>query len=355
MQLRYMVNGVGIYIEYDNKRWDKSIEKKLQIQLDGFQADLDDKREIKQKLIFKNYSLLDIESLKGGHVVPESSIHKDGLFVELKSKIAFKIEKDAMTFWVHEKSGLSLPYILQFLFKQRNLTFVHGAGIMVDSKGILLPAFGGIGKTAFISEAVKDDRVEVLGDDLILLDAEGYLHPYLRPFCLYSYHKTLFPEYFKKNKVKYKKPTLWNLGIRKSKEILNIPDNVFCSYKTVAPYHLFNKSKLADKNVPLDKIYLLRRCKGLENLRCSKTEEVDKVVNFCSGVMAHEWHSFAKTTFNLLAQKEESVSRYYKFVEDNIRKCISKANSMYIVDIPENMGVDEVAIKLKELILDVKK
>lgn len=353
MQLKYIVNGVGIYIKYDNERWNDSIEEKLQRQLDGFHAGLDESK-VKQKLIFKNYSLLDIKSLKGGYIVPESSIYKDGLFVELELKIAFKVEKDNMIFWVHEKSWLSLPFILQFLFKQCNLIFVHGAGITVDNRGIFLPAFGGIGKTAFISEAVKNVRVKILGDDLILLDDKGYLYPYLRPFCLYSYHKTRFPEYFKNNKVKYKNPTLWNWGIRRLKDIFNIPDHSVIGYKTVAPHHLFDGSKLAEEGVPIDKIYLLRRCTGIENIRCIRTEEIDKIVNFCTGVIFHEWYSLAKMSFNLLTQKEESVSEYYEFFEDNIRKCISKANEIYIVDIPDNMGVDEVAIKLKELILEVK-
>jgi hypothetical protein len=351
VQLKYLVNGIGIYIEYDTKRWNKSIEEKLQIQLDGFQADLDES-EIKQKLIFKNYSLLDIESLKGGYIVPESSIYKDGLFVELELKIAFKVEKDTMTFWVHENSWLSCPFILQLLFKQRNLTFVHGAGIAIENKGVLLPAFGGIGKTAFISEAVKDERVKILGDDLILLDDRGYLHPYLRPFCLYSYHRPLFPEYFKKNNVKYKKPTLWNRGIRKLKNTLNIPEYSVIGYKTVAPYHLFDKSKLAEESVPIDTIYLLRKSIGLENIRCSRTEGIDKIVNFCTGVIFHEWYELAKMSFNLLAQKEESVSEYYKFTEDIVRKCISKANDIYIVDIPDNMGAIEVAKELSRIVLN---
>jgi hypothetical protein len=48
--------------------------------------------------------------------------------VPLNWKIAFKIEKDR----VHEEPWLSIPFILQFLFEQRNVTFVHGAGIRTD-------------------------------------------------------------------------------------------------------------------------------------------------------------------------------------------------------------------------------
>ena len=350
MQLKYVVNGIGIYVEYSNKKWNTSIDEELQRQLDGFQLELDETK-IKQKLIFKDYFHLDLESLKGGCIAPESSIYKERLFVDLERKTAFDLEKDRMTFWVHKASWLSLPFILQFLFKQRNLTFVHAAGITIENKGILLPAFGGIGKTAFMSEAVKDERVKMLGDDLVLLDDRGYLHPYLRPFCLYSYHRTLFPEYFKNNKVKYRNPTLWNRGIRELKSILNIPYHSVLEAKTVAPYHLFAPSKLAVEKVPINKIYLLKRYKGLKNIGCDRTEEIDKITNFCTSVVFHEWYTLAKMTFNLLAQKEESIAAYYEFFEKNIRKCLAKSNEMYLVTIPEGMGVSEVAKELTKIVL----
>lgn len=347
-----MVNGIGIYIEYDNndKKWNKSIEEKLQRQLDGFQIEIDESK-VKQKLIFKNYSLLDINSLRGGAVVPGSSIYKNGLFVELELKVAFKANKDNMIFWAHKDSWLSLPFILQFLLKQRNLTFVHAAGVTIENKGILLLGFGGIGKTALIPEVAKDERIKILGDDFVLLENKGYLHPYHRPFCLYPYHRNLFPEYFKKHKVRYKELTLWNRGIRKLKSILKLPDNNTYGYKTVAPSQLFDKNKIVDKRVPIDRVYLLRRYKGLKNIKCSKIYEIDRVVNFCTGVMFHDWYSLAKMTFNRLAQREESVSEYYKFFEDNIRKCISRATNIYVVDIPENMGAIEVAKELSSIIL----
>ena len=351
MKLKYIVNGIGIYIEYANKRWDKSVEEKMRRQLDGFQMGIDESK-VKQKLIFKNYSLLDIESLKDGFVVPESSIYKDGLFVELELKIAFRIDKDNMVFWIHKDAWLSMPFILQFLFKQRNLTFVHGAGISVDDKGILLVSFGGVGKTAFISEAAKDRRVKILGDDLILVDDKGYLYPYLRPFCLYPYHEGLFPEYFKKNRVRYKKLNMTNRIIRKIKASLNIVNSNVYGYKTVAPYQLFEKTKIAEGGVPIDRVYLLRRRKGLEDLKCKRIKKTDKVVNFCVGVISHEWYSLAKMTFNLLVQKEESVSEYYKFFEDNIKKCISKTKSMYIIDIPDNMGAIDVGKEISKIVLE---
>ena len=345
-----MVNGVGIYVESSNKKWNISIGEKLQRQLDGFQLELDETK-IRQRLIFKDYSHLDLESLKGGCIAPESSIYKEELFVDLNLKTAFKVEKDNMIFWVHEKSWLSLPFILQFLFRQRNLVFIHGAGITIEDKGILLPSFSGIGKTPFISEAVKDKRVKILGDDLVLLDNEGYLHPYRRPFCLQPYHKSLFPEYFKNNKVNYKNPTLWNRGIKKIKNIFNIPDHSVFGAKTVAPYLLFDKSKLAEEKVPIDKIYLLRKYKGLDSIQYSQTEDINRVVNFCVNVLFHEWECLAKMTFNLLSQREESISAYYEFFEKNTRKCIAKSKETYLVDIPEGIEANEVARELAKIVL----
>jgi len=354
MQLKYFINGIGIYIEYSNRKWNKLLEKKLKRQLDGFQKKIN-KDRIKQKLIFKNFSLLDERYFKGGSIVPENSIYKDGLFVELNLRLAFKMNGNDLIFWVHERSQLSIPFILHFLFKLRNIVFVHGAGISINNKGILLPAFGGIGKTSFISEIVKNESVKILGDDLILLDNKGYLHPYPRPFCLYSYHRKLFPKFFRKNKVIYKKPNLWNLGIIKIRSILNLPNYDVCYYKLAPLYKLFNKDKIMNKKVQLDEVYILKRYYGIKKIIVDKIDNIDEVVNFCVGVIFYEWHSFAKIVFSLIAQKEVSASSYYKFFRNIIGGCLNKAKNMYSMKIPYNISADNVAKEVSRIVLELNK
>jgi len=388
MQLQYIINGIGIYVEEsDNEEWNALVTDSLQKELDIALSEVDE-GEVEQKLLIKPYSLLSSDPVRQGFVTPHHSVYDNGLFINFALKIAFKVEGSHMTLWINRDHWPDFQFILQLLFAQRNMVFVHSAGITINSKGILLPAFCGTGKTSFVSEAAKVEGVRVLGDDFVLLDEKGNLYPFPRPFGLRAYHKNFFPEYFRNNKVKYvEELNLWERGMGRIKYILqNLPGTFFPEYfgsnkvkykvgsnlwkrsierlqhilhipteiyddKLVSPSLLFEKSKIADEKVPLDRVYVLRGYRGIKDIRCTRTQNIDGIVNFCTGVLFHETYESLRMTFNILAVKGESPSAYYKFFEDVIRDCLTRSNNNYLIDIPEKMPAAELAKELINLIL----
>jgi len=53
---------------------------------------------------------------------------------------------------------------------------------------VLLPAWGGVGKSTLASRAVLHGRAKFLADDHALIDSIGRLHLHLLPVHLYAYH-----------------------------------------------------------------------------------------------------------------------------------------------------------------------
>jgi len=348
--LKYNVHGIGIYIEKSDKFWNKIVESKLANQLSGFEDSSGSL--ICQKMIIRDYANFRIQDLGKGVFTSENCLYFKDLFIDPKAKIAFKLGANILELWVDRNAWFSIPYMLQILFIQRNLAFVHAAAISINGKGVLLPAFGGVGKTAFISEVAKAHSVKILGDDLILMDQRAFLYPYYRPFCLYSYHKDLFPDFFKCHKVIYKKPTLLNRALRKLKYVLKVRDYSVYGYIPVSPFKLFDQSKIERTKIPLTHIFLLRKIRNISKPMICNSISPEFATNFCISVFIQEFSGLLKVISNFLIQEgrgflpicESFLNIYYRSFRDKVIKAI---------DIPEEIEIKKTALLLKEIVLQM--
>lgn len=86
--------------------------------------------------------------------------------------------------------------LLQTVALRQGRTLLHAAG-WCDGGGdvTLLPGPGGVGKTALLAAAVQRHGARLLGDDLVLVGAEGAA-AFPRDFVLKDYHRGLFPAAF---------------------------------------------------------------------------------------------------------------------------------------------------------------
>lgn len=94
-----------------------------------------------------------------------------------------------------------LPFVMpviQWLLLEKQHCFVHGAAIAVNGQGILLPGWGGTGKTSAIICLLKETpNSSFLGDDYAILGADGELLSFPKSFFIFPYHRDLFPHLFK--------------------------------------------------------------------------------------------------------------------------------------------------------------
>jgi hypothetical protein len=94
-----------------------------------------------------------------------------------------------------------LPFVMpviQWLLLKKQHSFVHGAAIAIKGQGILLPGWGGTGKTSAIIYLLKElPDAAFLADDYTILSSDGHLLSFPKAFFIYPYHQQIFPHLFK--------------------------------------------------------------------------------------------------------------------------------------------------------------
>ena len=122
------------------------------------------------------------------------------LYFEKENTTLKVLRKHEDTFYeIYTKNIDWLYLLLQLNFLKKNCTFLHAGAFSYQGKGILLPAWGGTGKTLAIGNLIKEERVGFLGDDFVIISANGKIYNFPRPLVLYSYHAGTFPKVFRKS------------------------------------------------------------------------------------------------------------------------------------------------------------
>lgn len=120
---------------------------------------------------------------------------------EKKAKIYFENE-NICVIESNQEVNEWLIIMLEIMLLKNGKTFIH-AGAVSNNKGdaLLMPSWGGVGKTASISKLVNKGY-KLLGDDLNILSDDGKIYGFPKKFVLYFYHKDLFPQVFEDKKIK---------------------------------------------------------------------------------------------------------------------------------------------------------
>jgi len=93
-----------------------------------------------------------------------------------------------------------LKWILQLALLRTDATLVHAAALEWDCGALIIPSWGGVGKTALSAGLLKEAGWTFLADDLVIISREGECYGFPKPLILYPYHRSLFPEEFARRK-----------------------------------------------------------------------------------------------------------------------------------------------------------
>jgi hypothetical protein len=77
---------------------------------------------------------------------------------------------------------------LQSALMERRAALIHASGFSVEGNGILLPAWGGVGKSTIMSRTVLHGKAKFLTDDHAVIDADGLMYLHTLPIHVYAYH-----------------------------------------------------------------------------------------------------------------------------------------------------------------------
>jgi O-antigen/teichoic acid export membrane protein len=116
-------------------------------------------------------------------------------FIKYKTHL---LKKNGSWILAGQRDLLSLTRpVLQMLFLRKKHCVIHSASVSINGRGVLLPGWGGTGKTSAIICILKEIAgSSFLSDDYSFISADSiYSNP--KAFFIYPYHQQLFPHLFK--------------------------------------------------------------------------------------------------------------------------------------------------------------
>ena len=115
----------------------------------------------------------------------------------IKHKVHLLKKNDS---WILAGQRDLLPFVnpvLQMLFLRKGCCAIHGASVAINGRGVLLPGWGGTGKTSAVICILKEiGGSSFLSDDFSIISPDTiYSNP--KAFFIYPYHRSLFPHLFR--------------------------------------------------------------------------------------------------------------------------------------------------------------
>jgi hypothetical protein len=355
----FYLNAGGVVVQLcdsHRKSWYRQMSDSINAQCEGF-----DKNILEQTpdVIISDYNSLD--EIDKQEAVSQSYSIREGIFVDATKGIAYRYNSSKQLEYWHDMSHeFSIPFLLQLLFLSRDCSFVHSAGITYNGKAYIFPAFGGVGKTLLISELMKHEGVKLLGDDLTIIDANGFARSYARPLCLYEHHRDAFSDTFKKLKIRYFGPTIfWKILRRlymffKYKLNISIPHlgpymGINSDYVLVSPDKIYGVNKIEKGKVLIGKIIVLRRKAEAVSVQVNPFE-LDELIRFSSNVTIHEWKPFIPGLIAAGALLGCEFPDYINNTRININSAFEKCSDISVLDIPEIINLEDYFGTVKKII-----
>jgi hypothetical protein len=244
--------------------------------------------------------------------------------------------------------------LLQTIALRKGRTFLHAAA-WCDASGsvTLLPGPGGVGKTALLSAAVLRHGARLLGDDLVLVGAEGAA-AFPRAFVLKDYHRSLFPAAFAGARQERRTRDRWRPFVKFLRE--NAPlHGVFKSlfrragrlesasswlhthatppeYLTVPVARLFGPERIG-ANGPVRRVIYVERYEGGEFRLAPLAAEA--AVQRSLAVLHHEWSDYLRWFCALGAVEVVDLGAHFRATEAAMRAAFSQAQ-ISLLQVPVN-------------------
>ncbi len=188
----------------------------------------------------------------------------------LLRNISGKDTEIKMTKWYRALIGGFLGEFFRLKFLNMGYTYQHCASVSKNGYGILLPAFGHVGKTTLSYYMLFKEGFDYMGDDDTIITPEGYALS--MPTELGFYYTTI-----KENKIKLTRKKMWNARFKYI--ISKIPQKWIYTSEKIHPWEILNKDvnpKMVDK-AKIKKLFLLERGNNQIQLM-DKSEAIKKML-----------------------------------------------------------------------------
>lgn len=129
--------------------------------------------------------------------VGEHDFRYDATSVEI-ARTGVQVERTADGFAVHGTRELltTLLPLVDRTMVMHGAAMVHAATVDYRGLGLLMPAWGGVGKTSTVAKLLRLEGVGFMGDDWAFLSDVGTVLPYLKPMFIKPHHRPIYPHLF---------------------------------------------------------------------------------------------------------------------------------------------------------------
>jgi hypothetical protein len=281
----------------------------------------------------------------------------------LRKKTSISIFEDEIYFGFSSIFDLSVHFLYFLSVIKSNKTLVHAAGFKFNGKNVLVPAFGGIGKTFLVSKLSQECSTAIYGDDLILLDDENYVYPYHRPMCIYKYHYDNYLRVRLARNYFYLRPSLpWRIALRLRIEMLdrfgiqigNFDD--YCAhsagYVTTAVGDILDDTQIPKSGDLLDVIIVIKRTSDAKiktrEINCVK--ERRQLAKYIAAISHHEWSDYHRMCVAYQAFTNNSVADHFSTSELLINKAFNDTEKVFLLTLPTEAKDAEIEHSVKKLL-----
>lgn len=269
--------------------------------------------------------------------------------LDWKYRVLFKVHPNELILSTDRACLEWLIWGIQLQLLESQATLVHAAGVTHGETAIIFPSWGGVGKTAIVAKFIRDLNWKLLGDDLVILTAEGKCLSFPKPMVLYPYHKAVFPDVFAAGKGPIA-PAALNpfLGkfaqsvkplLRRIPGALQYARNRNPQSARVRPSDVFGRQCIADV-ASLDTIVWLDRVNNID--RPQLMEADTNLASRLAGSTLHELDSWCENVLNVACGLGMLSFRDIYVQWQNILESALKKSRMYTLYIPGKTSIHEV-------------
>jgi hypothetical protein len=296
------------------------------------------------------------------------SIHQyyNDTLIFKKENLAVLRTKNGFDIYANNSSFL-INFYIQMLTIENDLCLVHAAAIKDSNDNvILLPAFGGAGKTAIVGEMVKNHDYKLLGDDLVFISSDKNCLSLPRSFVLKEYHRNTYKEMFNSLNISAKRHKILGAfkgfvkdnapfkGLLKAiAEKRGVRDSIADTispkdYLAVVPVlDMFGIDNVVDVG-KIDKIIYLQRYSGSKYALLDLPK--DEVQKRMFAIINLEWVEYFRQMLVMGGFGMINFNNYFSKVHDIISSSVDIDNSPKIMLIPEKSSIEQLINYFKECI-----
>jgi hypothetical protein len=251
---------------------------------------------------------------------------------------------------------LPINFIVHMALLRKKHSLIHSAGVVIDGKSYLFPAFGGIGKTALVA-AVVNNGGKFYGDDMNIINDDD-LFNYPIDFSVYPYHMKLLKLKDPRIEKMFNRTKLLNIITdqleRYDSRLLKFTRVAINTLKvpcvSIPPRHIFGEQCFAEHGKVNEVYYLTRTDTNSKKIEISPI--APKILaEITSNILFSEWHQSMHYLFVYSGLSSFSLTDIFSMTRSICERHFA-SRPCYRAEIPNSMSLYDYQTKLVEA-LDV--